>query len=305
VRLIYSDEAGIGPAEPVRIVASVIVQGDDQSRSLEAELSRVIREGVPENYREGFDFHGKKIFSRRNEYYDENLWSFDSRLDFFKEFVSLAFANDVPIALGVVFRGALDHTSYLPLIKVSKKLRIHKLEHLTAFQRSMERADRFLRVYLKGSENGAIVAEDTQEMRKLLMEFGLMYRDTPVDMPGDELRPEAWQTQFGLAPQAQTLKIEHINDVPRFVRKGKEPLLQLADACAFAFRRCLSRQKHGDDLVYAMLGPEEGPAFVSDDVWYSHTSSGLFNTTAYWTPEAKAQRQAVNLALAMKRNLPG
>lgn len=132
-----------------------------------------------------------------------------------------------------------------------------------------------------------------------------MYRDSPLDMPSEGLRPEAWQAELGLQPEAMTYKIQHIIDVPHFVNKGKAPLLQLADACAFAFRRCLSRQEHGEDLVLAMLGPETGYTFVSDPVWYSGSSSGLFNTFAYWSPEQKAEHQAMEFALMMKRTLPG
>lgn len=302
VRLIYADEAGTGPAEPVRIVASVIVDGDNQWRSLEAEISRVIREGVPELYRSGFNFHGKELFNRANRYFDPAIWSFDDRLDFFKEFLCLPFVNDVPIALGVVFKGSFDHTELFSVPKASKhKIRMHQLEHMIAFQYCMERSDQFLRKYLNGSEIGTIVAEDTQEMRKLLSESALAHRDAPFYMPSEGLRPEAWQAELGLTPDPLTYQIQHIIDVPHFVNKGKAPFLQLADACAFAFRRCLSRQEHGEDLVLAMLGPRAGRNFVSDPVWYSHSSSGLFNTVAYWSPEQKAQHQATTLALMTKR----
>lgn len=63
MRVIYADEAGTSPKEPVRVVASIIVHGDKELRHLTQEIQRVIQNNVPEPYLHEFHFHGKEIFS--------------------------------------------------------------------------------------------------------------------------------------------------------------------------------------------------------------------------------------------------
>jgi hypothetical protein len=301
VRLIYTDESGTSPDNRVRVVASIVVHGDDQWRNLTAEIDRVVRESVPDVYQGNFHFHGNELFSRSGKYFDENIWSFDDRADFFKEFVCLPFVHDVPIAVGIVFKDTFANTELEGLVASRKGVRMHHLEHLIAFQHCMERADEFLKKYLNGSEIGTVIAEDTKEMRKFLSEGGLQFRDRPVHVPGNVHRPEAWQTVLGVEPEAVTYEINHIIDVPHFVEKRRAPLLQLSDACSYAFYRCLLRKEHGSDFVLAMLGPEHGQDFVSDPVWYTQVSAGLFNTSAYWSSDQQAQYAANALAVARRR----
>lgn len=283
VRLIYTDEAGTSPAEPVRVVAGIIIHGDNQLRDVTTEIARLIKDRVPEIYREDFVFHGKEVFNG-GKYFNSSEWTFDDRVDFFKEFICIPRVYDLPISLGVVWKGAFDHTvcAQIP-INTKNKVRMHQIEHLIAFQYCLERADKFLRKYLNGEENGAVFAEDAPEMRKLLAGAGMSFRDNPLFMPSECLANESWQQTIGMVPEAITYEINHLIDVPHFVEKSGASILQLADACAFAFRRSLSRQAHGDDLVLAMLGPQAGTRFVTDPVWLVNTSSSLFNTEAYWS----------------------
>jgi hypothetical protein len=123
------------------------------------------------------------------------------------------------------------------------------------------------------------------DRRRFLAKAGLVFKHSPVQI--DDNRQNKWQSLINESPESVKLEIKNIIDVPHFVEKSGAPLLQLADACAFAFRRCLSGQPHGDDLVYAMLGNDWGKNFCDDPVWRSKTSSGLFNTQFYWSEEQK------------------
>jgi hypothetical protein len=171
----------------------------------------------------------------------------------------------------------------------------------------MERADLFLRKYLSGAEIGSVIAEDLPEMKRFLSAFGLLHREPggQFTAPAEHFRPEKWQEALGVSPDPVDYRIDHIVDVPHFVSKGKAPLLQLADACAFAFRHCLSKKDHGDDLVMAMLGPEHGPNFVNDPVWFSIAGSGLFNTSAYWSKDQRQEVEQKRLALIVKAATAG
>lgn len=149
----------------------------------------------------------------------------------------------------------------------------------------MERSDLFLRKYLKGEEVGTVIAEDVPEIRKFISKIGMTFKANPVTLESQHMRESNWETVTKNQPRSHTYEIKNIVDVPHFVNKSGAPLLQVADACAFAFRRCLAKQPIGNDLVSAMLGDDAGANFVSDPSWFELTSSGLFNTQSYWSPE--------------------
>jgi hypothetical protein len=293
VRLIYTDEAGTSALVPVCVVAAIVVDGDSQWRPLEIEMRRIIAEKVPINLRPNFVFHATDVFSGSKKI-DRTEWPQQERLDFLKEILCLPFVHDVPISVGIEFkRDWSDVVDFKNLqIPGSKPLNNNKFSHLLAFNNCMEKADLFLRKYLNGAEIGTVVAEDLPEMKNILTNFGLMQRgsENTFTLPSSMQRPNRMQELLGKNPEDYTYRIDHIVDVPNFVKKGKAPLLQLADACAFAFRHCLSKKDYGDDLLLAMLGPAEGLSFLNDPVWFSISGSGLFNTKAYWSED---QRQIV------------
>jgi hypothetical protein len=58
----------------------------------------------------------------------------------------------------------------------------------------------------------------------------------------------------GIVTQTHPGPIDRIIDTVHFVSKGDAPLLQIADACAFCFRRYFAEQEYGGEWVEAMLG---------------------------------------------------
>lgn len=299
MRLIYVDEAGTSPNEPVRVVASVIVHGDDQARSLTAELERVISERVPKNLRDGFIFHGLEVFNGGKKI-DRREWSFEERLDFFKEVVCLPFVHDVPIALGIVFSGAYDEGFGEAFVLHLKNKKIHHVtEHGIAFAKCLAKADQFLNKYLDGNEVGTVIVENIDSNKKMISDLAMLYQHKPIRLaPTDQIRT-IQDKLLDRQPDEFTLEIKNIIDVPHFVEKKGARLLQLADACAFAFRRYLARQRHGEDLVLAMLGPPIGMAFIKEPAWFSGASSGLFNTDKYWNDEQRKQNAENDLRLRL------
>lgn len=155
----------------------------------------------------------------------------------------------------------------------------------------MDRADLFLRKYLNDQEVGTVVCEDLPEMKRFLANFGLVYRDHPFKLDPEHVDLESWEIAAGTQRAGYTYEIRNIIDVPHFVAKRKAAMLQLADVCAFVFRHYLSRKPQGDDLVMATLGPISGPVFVNEELWFGPGSSGLFNTSAYWSEEQRIAMQ--------------
>ena len=303
MRLIYTDEAGTSAKEPVCVVAAVIVDGDKQWRPLESEMRRIIEERVPEKIRPKFVLHATEIFSGGKQV-NRDDWPFEERLDFLKEILCLPIVHDIPIAVGIEFKRDWSELIDFDSIKMldTKPMNSNKWSHLMAFNTCMEKADLFLRKYLDGTEIGSVIAEDVPEMKRMIGEFGLMHRNPTFHhtLPANLQRLNQAQAQLGRELEDYTYRIDHIVDVPHFVKKGRAPILQLADVCAFAFRRCLSRKNHGNDLVLALLGPEQGGALIRDPVWFSIAGSGLFNTLAYWSEEQKREAIAAKERLSIE-----
>lgn len=285
MRLIYADEAGISAQEPYCAVASVIVEGDQQFRRLQAEIARIVAENVPESLRSNFVFHATEVFSGGKKI-DRNEWPFDDRVDFMKEIVCLPFVHDVPIAIGITQKYEPAYDAFAPIFianGIKPSFDCNTLAHWQAFAHCMERSDYFLRHYLAGKENGAVVAEDVPQMRSNLKQLGLKFRGEPAILRSGQQAPNLAHRVTNTIPPHQNLRIDHIIDVPHFVEKGRAPLLQLADACAFAFRHYLADKRAGKDLILAMLGPVEGTIFIADDTWKGVCSAGLFNLSSFWT----------------------
>lgn len=275
MRLIYIDEAGTAPKENVRVVAAVIIDGDAHPQMLINEMRRIFDERVPSQFRRNFIFHAKELMHPKKGHFAD--WHIDERLDLIKEVVCLPFVHDLPIAIGTIHRGILSYPQEEIARLQNLKVGTQGFEHAFAFSYCLERSDWFIRNFLNGEENGVVIVENVNEKRKLLRDQMERLINRPVTLSADSFRPSI----FGKRAEPHTYKITNLLDVPHFVEKHEAPILQLADACAFSFRRFINGFSHGEDLIMAMLGPQAGSTFVLDPVWREVGSSGLFNTHAY------------------------
>ncbi len=295
MQMIYVDEAGTSPKEPVRVVCSVIINADQQLQNATDRLADLIDKYVPSDIREGFVCHATDIFSG-GPY--RKIWSRESRQSFLYEILSIPRDLKLPIAIGVVHRGAYD--SLMKRIEVNelkkKKIDSTTIEHCVAFATCLSSSDLFLRKYLDGKEVGVVVSEDVKSKRHYLSLAGMAFKKKPMSLLPELMRQNLLQKTLGIQPDPATYQIQKIIDVPHFVEKDQAPMLQIADACAFSFRRCLAKLEYGNDLVDAILSPELGPNFYNDDVWFSQTSNALFNTEAYWNDEQRRTHFASTFA---------
>lgn len=294
MRVIYVDEAGISAREPRCVVAAVLVDPDTQYRSTLNSIKETFDRHVPEELRNGFHFHATEVFSGGKSI-DRERWPLEKRLEFFKEFVSLPQRNGIPLAFSII-----DKSWGIPFPHgVDAQLIYHGL----AFEQCMERADSFLRKYLRGTEAGVVVCEDIPQHRKVLARLGLQLRDNPVFLPSESFRPEIGQRVLGMKPEAYELRIDHIIDAPHFVAKKAAPILQLADACAFAIRRWVNKESRGQELVKAMLGERTSNRMFRDPVWFEGPHAGLVNTDAFWSESENQQRQMQEIGIAVSEAL--
>jgi hypothetical protein len=175
------------------------------------------------------------------------------------------------VALGVVRRN-----SPVPEGVKSKE----KFQHVMAFFHCITRADKYVRDYAEASEVATVVAEDVDGVKEHMRGIVKALKDPAVtaslQLTPDLLRPTVEEKIRGVSLQEAAAKIERVRDTIHFVSKADGPLLQLADACAFAFRRYFSEQSHGPEFVRAVLGDD----LVMED-WSGPGSGGLF----FWHPK--------------------
>lgn len=154
-----------------------------------------------------------------------------------------------------------------------------------AFALCMASADELVRTYC-GQEMVQVIAEDHPDMKRFLRSAVNTLRVQPMVLPVKIFRKDA-------APEliTHTYRIERLLDEVHFMDRLGSPLLQIADACAFGFRRFLSQQSYGSSYMEEMLGmvpemPEQWTTHHRN--YFKLTSDGkLFNTVVERSEGAK------------------
>jgi hypothetical protein len=251
VRYVYIDEAGTSAREPVSVVIGAIVHPDTQWRAVESAVNALLDEHVPGEIRKGFIFHPTDVFSG-SKYRDK--WAVAGRMALLEGMVSLPRLYAVPLAFGMHRRTILSPEARAafaerPGIK-RHKLKPHDIDHLAAFRDCIISADHYLRLHTEPDEVATVVLEDVKHMRPVLRGVPALLRVRRLQIVKDD-RPE--RGSFPLDVFDGEMAVTKIVDCAHYAAKDEAPLLQVADACAFAVRRWLARQNYGDELVRALF----------------------------------------------------
>jgi hypothetical protein len=116
-------------------------------------------------------------------------------------------------------------------------------------------ADSFINKYAKHNEVATVISEDVPESKNLLKHMARYLLRTGYEIPKEDVRltrPVA--TSLEDVERFRVRKISRIRMPIYFAEKKDESLLQIADSCAFAFRRFFSEQDHGCDFVQSIIG---------------------------------------------------
>lgn len=168
----------------------------------------------------------------------------------------------IPIHIGVT------HPINIPEINFSKSGRFNEsvFDHINAFMFMMTSAIRDMESSTPPEEVAHMIHEKIPDRQKFLEGwFEIMKDDKFIDQFNECLSSLGIKT---LLPTKQKFI-----DSPAFSSPLQAPILQLADACAFSFRRYLTDGKYGDLLLYQMTQQEQ-----LGDEW----RSGAFSTTFNW-----------------------
>lgn len=230
VKYAYMDEAGISERETVSVVLGVIVDADKQWRLAEAQIIEAVKT-VPKHIIEsGFVFSAKGIWG--NPKYRDG-WSDEERIEFLLRMMSIPRHLRIPICLGFHRRGVgHDPQSLLTPLGLSN-LAPHQMDHLIAFLDCVLQIEGFMNDRTPANEVATLTAEDVPELKHFMKKMMHVLQRAPL--------PEV--------PLVRRI----INQI-QFQDKDDSPILWLADACAFAFRRFLAGEPTGDRFVEAVVG---------------------------------------------------
>jgi hypothetical protein len=240
VRYVYVDEAGTSVHEPVTVVVGIIVHADRDWKSAEAEIGKVLAL-VPKALHRDFVFHAKTVWGSKK--YRE-IWSMSDRLSLLHSMMQIPRKLEIPVSLAMVRRD----TEILAKMDLPKEA----VHHLVAFYLCLTEADRYIREHAEPNEVATVVAEDVPSMRKTLRK-ALDYK--PIILP---VGVTSGRCDI-ITKDDREFRISRVIDTVHFVEKGKGPLLQIADACAFGFRRYFSNQQFGKEFVRSILGYDFTP----------------------------------------------
>ena len=244
MRLIYMDEAGTSAKEPIAVVIGIIVHPDTQYGVVRDHIYRLIGELVPAKYLPGFVFHASDIVNRR-EYRDS--WTTESRIAFLEGMMRIPQQFGLSIAYSFVRKAQVKG-----VVKIV--LEPNQQMHLQAFTQCLHAADEHMNMRAWPTELASVVAEDNTEMRRALRTYtDLIKREAQA---GRRVQRQLFDAAGHVATIEATedLKLTRIIDTTHFVAKHEAPLVQVADACAFGFRRFLLGLKGGEQFAAAILG---------------------------------------------------
>jgi hypothetical protein len=243
VYYVYVDEAGTSAPEPVTVVVGVIIHADRDWRRVERRLASILDQYVPASRRSGFTFHAKAIWGNPK---CRDGWPVEDRIALIGAVAAIARNLGLAISLGRVRRDAQAPPP---------PPATHDFHHFLAFSFCMIRADKYVRDWSGPEEVATVVAEDVPKKRHFLrraVEWGRAIEITPA--APEYIRLTAEEQRKGVILQTGSGKIDRIIDTVHFTEKAHAPLLQVADACAFVFRRYFSQQEYGEHWLKEMLG---------------------------------------------------
>ncbi len=222
MRIIYLDEAGIGKLadDPCVVVAGIILHGDKQWLPLETYLRAMVEAWVPPADRPGIIFHAKDIFHGTKAFHRDK-WEKETRFAILDELATLPAAFDFP-----VIWGAIDRTKMAEKHPKMTPAQCTEHAYLVATSMCLMQAERYMREAGSDGEVAQIVFEDRAGVRqdvKTLHRF-LRGHNLPADLEDQKYLP-----------------LTRIIDTPNFAAKNESSPLQIADFCAFALKRKLSK----------------------------------------------------------------
>lgn len=245
MRFIFMDEAGTSASEPVTVVVGVIAEPDNHIVRAESMVREALG-AVPEQFRKDFVFSAKTVFN--SEKFKED-WLMGSRLNLLKSMMSIPRRLGMGLSIGTSWRGSLP-----AIEEEGLSLRAEEGDHMQAFQSCLGIADSSIRNRGGHNEIASVVAENHNEMKRYLKEIPRLLRHSPIHLKPSHLRTTPADEERGYVDQTTEFRITRIRNTIHWVDKADDPMVQIADACAYGLRRYFAKQTFGEDFAQAVVG---------------------------------------------------
>jgi Protein of unknown function (DUF3800) len=218
-RLVYLDESGLSRDEPYLVVASVIVHADNQLGPLEDCLRGIIDDHVPENLRDGFVLHAADLFSGNKKELPPEIWDQEIRWRILQEVLSIPKQLKIEVCAAYIIKKRFQ-ANYASSSASKQRIAMHAaaiVECTVAVEKWMRECTT--------NEVAILFAENNDEVRKAA-------KATQILMKSENAKAKLPSMWFSSA-----LPLVRIKEGINFVTKPESLALQLADACAWAFRK--------------------------------------------------------------------
>jgi len=233
VRIAHLDESGTGDPkrEPFVVVAAVVIDGNKQWKALGQYLSDMAEQWVPKDKKPEFiAFHatelyaGGKIFERIDGDF-EHWWPI---LD---ELVSIPEKFDLPVIFGYVPRRWFlpGGQQYKPDLSIEPLV----LAQMMAFTMCSIGIEHWMQRATAPDEVAQMIMEHNDQTHKRIKETQRLIADPK------------YRTMLSPASR-EFFNISRIMWPINFQQKTDSSILQVADACAWAIRRRLSRERNSE-----------------------------------------------------------
>jgi hypothetical protein len=227
VRLVYVDEAGTGKIEqePFVVVAGVIVHGDRQLNELIRRLEKVRSKHLPEEHRGDYVLHAKELFNGGGKLFGRNNpeWPIERRMMLAADIAAIPKELRLWISLGWVDRTTWPTTFSWPRDASENERILGALA--TSFLGCSAQLDQWMRKHAK-NENCMIIAEDNPVARSLIVKTQNANQSKKFVDSLDEKAKKFFP-------------FRHIKEDPAFQPKKPAHPLELADFCAYVWKRYL------------------------------------------------------------------
>jgi hypothetical protein len=284
VRYVYVDEAGTAANQPISVVVAIIVHADTQCAEADARVRRIL-ESVPVPFKQKHPiFHAKSIWGERAF---RDLWNLQQRLKVLRAMMSIPRKMNMAIALGTRRRSTFIDDAVRAMYP--SNLSLSQLDHGMAFTCCIAKADSWIRQYAEHNEVATAIAEDMLDIKSFLRQLAKGLQRKGFKIPAHSLQVGDSFTREELG----VFKVSRIRLPIYFALKQEEALLQIADACAFGFRRFLSHQPR-DDFVRSIIGR------IPKVKWWEESWDSA--STFHWPPPVNVHARFGSLASSMFLN---
>ena len=241
MRLVYLDEAGISNPEhePFVVVAGVIVDADKKLIAIERHLDALVARFIPVEHREGFVFHATEVFNGGGKIFkrDDPDWPIQKRLEVADCLAAIPKKFKLPLAFGWVERKDFPRTFDGSDMSRREKARG---AHLVSFTTAAMQTEMWMRQNAS-NEVCLLVVENNDEVRRLITETQNTYKSEA------NLR-KAWGGELSEREQ-KYFPFRKIKQSPLFEPKTPSSVLQIADFCAYVFKKWLMKNPHYDRFL--------------------------------------------------------